>query len=365
MSGQVAKLGGETGHQIATSGLSSVSGSSQRNATQPLPSSPLQQPHSTQYNIAAPLSPGAPPARHISSNSVRRQRSSSRIAGMNSRLLTTRELAEHLGLSTEACCGATGAVRHASVAKPSTITELRWRLKQSEAKFGTVPLVELERMADEIAGWVRLHPGAAPVSACGRDAAGARGRRPLRISDPQPREARRAEPDARAAGDPRLHACRADAITEELGAVEAAAVRFAAATGLRPSEWASVERRDVDKARRVVLVRGTRLRSRREVPLTTAALQALDRCLPGWTAATCSRPRGGAPAGEPGPFDVANFRRRVWGPAIDSAGIAKPARLYDLRSTFASNALAAGNTMFELARIMGTNAKMIEPTTGR
>ena len=68
--------------------------------------------------------------------------------------------------------------------------------------------------------------------------------------------------------------------------------------------------------------------------------------------------------GEPGPFDVANFRRRVWGPAIDAAGIAKPARLYDLRSTFASNALAAGITMFELARIMGTSAKMIEQHYG-
>ena len=43
--------------------------------------------------------------------------------------------------------------RHAIVAKPRTITELRWRLKQSEAKFGTVPLTELEGMADEIAGF--------------------------------------------------------------------------------------------------------------------------------------------------------------------------------------------------------------------
>ena len=48
------------------------------------------------------------------------------------------------------------------------------------------------------------------------------------------------------------------------------------------------------------------------------------------------------------------------GPAIDAAGISKPARLYDLRSTFASNGLAAGMTMFELARIMGRSAKMIE-----
>ena len=34
------------------------------------------------------------------------------------------------------------------------------------------------------------------------------------------------------------------------------------------------------------------------------------------------------------------------------------------RSTFASNALAAGITMFELARIMGTSAKMIEQHYG-
>ena len=33
--------------------------------------------------------------------------------------------------------------RHAIVAKPRTITELRWRLKQSEEKFGEIPLAEL------------------------------------------------------------------------------------------------------------------------------------------------------------------------------------------------------------------------------
>lgn len=64
--------------------------------------------------------------------------------------------------------------------------------------------------------------------------------------------------------------------------------------------------------------------------------------------------------GEPGPFDVANFRRCERGPAIDADGVAAPARRYDLRSTFASNALAAGITTFELARIMGTSVKMIE-----
>ena len=34
--------------------------------------------------------------------------------------------------------------------------------------------------------------------------------------------------------------------------------------------------------------------------------------------------------------------------------------MYDLRSTFASNALAAGITVYELARIMGTSVGMIE-----
>ena len=39
---------------------------------------------------------------------------------------------------------------------------------------------------------------------------------------------------------------------------------------------------------------------------------------------------------------------------------AGPARIYDLRSTFASNALAAGVTVFELAKIMGSSVRMIE-----
>ena len=40
--------------------------------------------------------------------------------------------------------------------------------------------------------------------------------------------------------------------------------------------------------------------------------------------------------------------------------MATPARIYDLRSTFASNALAAGVSVFELACVMGTSVRMIE-----
>ena len=59
-----------------------------------------------------------------------------------------------------------------------------------------------------------------------------------------------------------------------------------------------------------------------------------------------------------------NFGNRLWIPAVESAGIETPARLYDLRSTFTSNALAAGITTFELARIMGTSVGMIEAHYG-
>jgi integrase len=59
-----------------------------------------------------------------------------------------------------------------------------------------------------------------------------------------------------------------------------------------------------------------------------------------------------------------NFRSREWVPAIVSAGVRMPARVYDLRSTFASNALAAGISAFELAKIMGTSVVMIERAYG-
>jgi hypothetical protein len=41
-------------------------------------------------------------------------------------------------------------------------------------------------------------------------------------------------------------------------------------------------------------------------------------------------------APEGGPLNLNNFRRRERGPAVKASGVAKPARIYDLRSTFAS-----------------------------
>ena len=93
---------------------------------------------------------------------------------------------------------------------------------------------------------------------------------------------------------------------------------------------------------------------RRQLPLTARARAALD-AIPARLDTTYL-----FPAQRGGPFDLANFRRREWGPAIEAAGVARPARIYDLRSTFASNALAAGVSVFELGRIMGTSVAMIE-----
>jgi hypothetical protein len=44
--------------------------------------------------------------------------------------------------------------------------------------------------------------------------------------------------------------------------------------------------------------------------------------------------------------------------------LARPARPYDMRSTYASNQLAAGMATFELARLMGTSTRMIEKHYG-
>ena len=47
-------------------------------------------------------------------------------------------------------------------------------------------------------------------------------------------------------------------------------------------------------------------------------------------------------------------------PAVEASGVRTPGEVYDLRSTFASDALHAGVSVFQLARIMGTSVRMIE-----
>lgn len=49
-----------------------------------------------------------------------------------------------------------------------------------------------------------------------------------------------------------------------------------------------------------------------------------------------------------------------FGGRLVAPGVAKPARVYNLRCTFASRALAAGVSAFELGPAIGTSAQMIE-----
>ena len=153
-------------------------------------------------------------------------------------------------------------------------------------------------------------------------------------------------------------------IATELGKVYGPTIRFAAATGMRPEVWAALERQDVDRAASVVHVARTHVEgvtkaygktsaSVREVPLSAAALTALEAVPPRLdTRLVFYGPRGAH-------VNLRNFRRREWHLALEAAGI-PPRRIYDLRSTFASQALAAGVSVFELAWIMGTSVRMIE-----
>lgn len=255
--------------------------------------------------------------------------------------------------------------RHAATVRPRTIMELRKRLRYAVRAYGDVPLRDLERMSGELASWRTRLPERSRygVTQALRQtlAAAVRWgyipRNPAKLAGRNPQPAPRS---VRAYTTEEI-----DAISAELSPMYAPLPVFAAATGLRPEEWGVLERRDVDRHEGVLTVRRTissgevvelakTTRSRRQVPLSEGALHALDELPPRLDTPYLFAARRG------GPFDLANFRRRVWAPAIRAAGIATPARIYDLRSTFASNALAAGVSVFELARVMGTSVAMIE-----
>jgi integrase len=249
--------------------------------------------------------------------------------------------------------------RHGQVRSPGTIRTLRERMRRPLDAYGDVTLSELEGMSGELADFRATLPPryAHAVMRSVRQVFAAGVRYGYMTSNP-----------ALAAGDnpaPQPRAVRVytlaelDALEAELGDSYGPLVPLTAATGLRPLEAALLERRDVDRSGRVLTVRGTKTRgSHRQVPLSGRAQAALDR-LPARIDTPLLFP---APGGRR--LNLDNFRRREWGPAVTAAGITKPARIYDLRSTFASNALAAGITVFELAKVMGTSVRMIEKHYG-
>jgi integrase len=255
---------------------------------------------------------------------------------------------------------------HAPNIAASSLTVLRDRLRRATEKFGSTPLSDLERQAPQIRAW---RSSLAEGSRFGATQAlrqvleqairdGVITRNPAKIAGPNPAP-RRPEIEP-------FTAAEIDQICDELGPW-APMVRFAAATGLRPCEWLALERRDVRREEGVVLVErsfsrgqlseGKTAKSRRRVPLSSVALAALDAMPPRIdTPLIFASPTGKR-------LSLNNWHRREWMPALSAAGI-HHGTVYTLRHTFATNALAAGISLFDLSRFMGTSIEMIDRTYG-
>lgn len=256
--------------------------------------------------------------------------------------------------------------RHAASVRPRTIATLRERLAHAVVAFGGVPLPNLERMSGDLASWQATLPERSRygVVQALRQTLGAAVRWGYMTRNPATLAGRNRQPSPRPVRT--YTTVEVDAIGAELSACYRPLPGFAAATGLRPEEWQAAERRDVAReARQLNVVRtvsdggevvelGKTSGARRQVPLSCRALDALDALPPRLDTPLLF------PAKRGGLMNLDNWRRREWSPAIEAAGIRKPARIYDLRATFASDALAAGVSVFELARIMGTSVRMIE-----
>lgn len=248
-------------------------------------------------------------------------------------------------------------------AAPVTLEKLRWLLTKAVAAFGDRRLAELR--SQEIAAWrMTIPPGyrfEAPQAlrqVLARAVVwGMLDINPAKQGIDNPQRPRTEKRPFESWDE--LHA-----VAARLDPRYGPMVVFAAATGLRPGEWIALEHRDIDREARVAYVRRAFSKGRlkctktegsvRAVPLQAVALAALSRL-----------PREPStpllfPAANGGYLDLHNFRTRAWKPAQLEAGIQPPRRIYDLRHTFATFALRAGISTFDLSRHMGASLTMID-----
>jgi integrase len=258
--------------------------------------------------------------------------------------------------------------RHGATVSERTKETLAERLAPARSAFGVWTLRELELAADDVAAW---RASLAPSSRYRLTAAF---RQALAAAVRWRYMARNPAVDAGRNPQPRLEELRpftlaeVDALSLELGPVFGPLVVFAAETGLRTNEWIALERRDVDRAGRAIVVQrrfaGGLLtpypkteRSRRRVPLTARALAAVEAFPPRLATPLLF------PAARGGHIGLDTWRSREWYPAIEAAGLERRGP-YALRHTFATEALAAGVSTFQVARLMGTSVAMIDRTYG-
>jgi len=156
-----------------------------------------------------------------------------------------------------------------------------------------------------------------------------------------------------------------EALAVELGPVYGSAVIVACETATRPSEWAGLQRRDVDRERGVVRVDrtvvdgrekpyGKTTRSRRSIPLSSRALEALNE-LPIQLTSPYLFP---AACGGP----IATVGARVAGIPRWKAPGSSGAAQYVLRHTGITTWLASGVAIYDVSRYAGTSLEMVSRT---
>jgi integrase len=247
--------------------------------------------------------------------------------------------------------------------QPVTTAKLRWLLEKAIAVFGERRIGELT--SQEIAEWrMTVSPGyrfeatQALRQVLSRAVVwGMIDINPAKVGVDNPTPRRKEQ-------RPFETWAEVEAVAAALGERYGPMVLFAAATGLRPAEWIALETRDIDRAERVVYVRRSFTRgelklpkteaSQRAVPLQARALDALDRACPSEESELVF------PGERGGYLDVHHFRPFQWRPAQRAASIDPLRRVYDLRHTFATFALRAGISTFDLSRFMGASLTMID-----
>ena len=156
-----------------------------------------------------------------------------------------------------------------------------------------------------------------------------------------------------------------EAIASAIGPRYGPMILFAAATGLRPAEWIALERRDVDRAGarrlRAPLVHQARAEDPEDRGEHASGAAA-------GSGARCARPdrrmatarRCCFPASEAATSTSITSARSSGGLRRRPRASTPLRRVYDLRHTFATFALRAGISTFDLSRYMGASLTMID-----